>query len=91
MVGKYIAALIDNPGIPYTDPSAIVSNGISILLIAIGVLAIGMIIFAAIMMITSAGNPEKVKTARRALIWGIVGLVIALSVITIINLIVSIV
>jgi NADH:ubiquinone oxidoreductase subunit 6 (subunit J) len=91
MAGKQIAAIINNPNIPNIAIDKVVANGVNIFLVIIGVLAVGMIIFAAIMMITSAGNPEKVKTARRSLVWGIVGLVIALSVAVIINLIVSIV
>ena len=41
-------------------------------------LAAVMIIVAAIVFITANGDPEKIATARQALIWAIVGLVVAI-------------
>lgn len=41
-------------------------------------LALVMILFAALQFLTAAGNEEKVTTARRSLIWGLVGIAVAL-------------
>jgi len=42
-------------------------------------LATIMIIIAGILYLTSAGSPERINTAKKALIYAIVGIVIALS------------
>lgn len=41
-------------------------------------MAVVMILFAALQFLTAAGNEEKVTTARRSLIWGLVGVAVAL-------------
>lgn len=42
------------------------------------ILAIIMILVAAFQFLTAAGNEEKVATARKSLIWGLVGIAVAL-------------
>ena len=79
MKGKL--AVIKDPQIP--SPDSDISNSpepiINVLLLVIGAIAVGMIIFAAVQMITSGGDTEKAKTGRKNLMWGVVGLFIALS------------
>ena len=41
-------------------------------------IAIIMILVAAFQFLTAAGNEEKVATARKSLVWGIVGIAVAL-------------
>lgn len=41
-------------------------------------LAIIMFIYAGIMFLTSSGDPGKLTTARNAVIWGVVGIIVAL-------------
>ena len=41
-------------------------------------IAIIMILVAAFQFLTAAGNEEKVSTARKSLIWGLVGIAVAL-------------
>ena len=50
----------------------------------IGAIAVLMFIIAGIVMITSAGNPQRVANARKTMIYAAIGLVIALSVTSII-------
>jgi hypothetical protein len=46
----------------------------------LAVVAVGMIIYSGVLFMSSAGDPEKVKTARNTLTWAVVGvLVVALS------------
>ena len=40
-------------------------------------LAIAFLLYAAFMFITAAGNEEKVGTAKKAFIWGLVGIAVA--------------
>ena len=88
---NYFAAIIDDPNIPFVEPEILLANAINIFLWLIGIMAVGMIIFAAIQMITSGGDVEKAKNGRRALMWGIVGLIIALSAAIIVNLVIGII
>jgi len=77
--------------IPKLSPDTILRNGINIFLVFIGILAAVMIILSAVQLITSSGNPEKVKKAKMNLMWGIIGLAIALMAGTIVNLVMSII
>jgi len=50
-----------------------------------------MIIVAAIFYLTSAGNPERINTAKKALIYAIVGIAIGISAQVIVNIILGII
>lgn len=41
-------------------------------------LAVIMFVFAGVMFLTSAGDPGKIKTARDAFLWGVVGIIVAI-------------
>ena len=56
----------------------IAKTAIDILFWAIGIIAVIMIIVGGIMYATSMGDPGKAKKAKDAIMYGIVGLVIAL-------------
>ena len=56
----------------------VVQDVIDILFWAIGIIAVIMIIVGGIMYATSMGDPGKAKKAKDAIMYGIVGLVIAL-------------
>jgi uncharacterized BrkB/YihY/UPF0761 family membrane protein len=50
--------------------------------------AVIMFVFAGILFLSSSGEPEKIKTARNAVLWGVVGIVVgilAFSIMTIIK------
>ena len=55
----------------------IVSSILNILTVVVGVLAVVMIILAGSRFITSSGNKEKVAAARRALVYALIGIVVA--------------
>jgi hypothetical protein len=55
-----------------------VGEVIRIAFVAIGILAVVMIIYGAIRLTTSGGNAETVKTARRIILYSVAGLAVAL-------------
>jgi len=54
-----------------------------------GGLAVIMFVVAGIMFLTAQGDPEKVKSARNAFIWGVVGVVVAIMAYSIISIVES--
>ncbi|HKR82324.1 MAG TPA: hypothetical protein VJR27_05010 [Candidatus Saccharimonadales bacterium] len=62
---------------PIFGPQGIMTEIIHILAIFVGVVAVISIIVAGFMMITAAGDSTKVSNARRALLYAIMGLVVA--------------
>jgi hypothetical protein len=63
---------------PQVDPNQVLSNGISIALWGIGILSVAVIIYAAFRIVTARGDVEKAKKGRAAVVWGMVGLGVAL-------------
>jgi len=51
------------------------------------IIALLAFIVAGILFLTAAGDPEKIKTARTAFIWGIVGIVVAILAFSIVAMI----
>lgn len=64
--------------LPTGSASDVFTNILDITYFVIGVVAVIVIIFAGIMYTTSAGNPANIKKAKDAIVYAIVGLVIAL-------------
>lgn len=60
-----------------TQANSLISSILNILTVGVGIIAVVMIIVAGYYYITSSGNQEKVTTAKRTLIYAIIGLVIA--------------
>jgi len=54
-----------------------------------GGLAVVMFVVAGIMFLTAQGDPEKVKGARNAFIWGVAGIVVAIMAYSIIAIVSS--
>lgn len=68
-------------GLPTQDqkPSEIVLNGIRVFMQLLGLVALVLIIYAGFTMLTSAGNSEKISSAKNTLIWTVIGVVVILS------------
>ena len=68
---------------PIEDPfkgktlSAVANQGINILLALIVIAAVVVIIISGFRMIMNGGNPTQLATARRAILWSVVGLLVA--------------
>lgn len=52
-----------------------------------GIIALIMFIVAGILFLTSSGDAEKVKTARTAFIWGVIGVVVGILAYSIVQLV----
>lgn len=68
----------------------VVPNIINFLIGIVGILAIIMIIWSGMRYVLSAGDAGKIKTARTTLLYGVVGLVIALLAFAIVNFVIGI-
>jgi hypothetical protein len=85
---KWLAdPIIINPDIPRPNDNLLV-NVISLFVWAIGVLSVVVLIYASFRLITAQGNVEQAKTARKMIIWSLVGLFLALSAGTILAVII---
>ncbi len=58
---------------------------ISIVLGMLGVVAVGVVIYGGVVYVTSNGDPGKAQKGRNAILYGLVGLVIALLAFSIVN------
>lgn len=68
-------------GLPTQDqePSEIVLNGIRVFMQVLGLVALVLIIYAGFTMLTSAGNTEKITSAKNILVWTVIGAIVILS------------
>src|SRR4029079_14361387 len=55
---------------------ATIADIINILSVAVGIVAVIMIIIAGLRYVTSAGNPEAAKGARNTILYAVIGLVV---------------
>lgn len=78
-----------NLGVEDFNVQKAASNLVNILLYIIGILAVVMIIFGGIMYTTSAGDQAKVTKAKNIILYGIVGLVIAILSYAIVNFVIT--
>lgn len=51
----------------------------------VGAISVIMIVIAGIFYLTSAGSPEKMETAKKALTYAIIGMVVAVAAVTIVD------
>lgn len=61
------------------DPRVIAANIIRIVLGFLGIIAVGLIIYAGWLYMTAAGEPEKIEKAKKILIGAVIGLLICLA------------
>lgn len=60
------------------DVAKLVSQFIQVFAFIVFVLAIAAVLYAGFLFLTSGGNEEKVKSGRSALVWGLIGIAVAL-------------
>lgn len=78
-IKNFIAQAILNPEpLPRADDADVVSI-FNIAYVIFGIIAVLVVIYASIQLIISQGNAEKVATARRNVIYSIVGLIFIAS------------
>ncbi|OGZ93703.1 MAG: hypothetical protein A2633_03095 [Candidatus Sungbacteria bacterium RIFCSPHIGHO2_01_FULL_47_32] len=60
------------------DVANLVNRGVNVFAWLIYVLAFLSILYSAFLFLTSGGSEDKVKSARQALLWGLIGIAVAL-------------
>jgi uncharacterized membrane protein YidH (DUF202 family) len=75
---------------PNVDASDLLNTGIYIALWGVGVMSVAVILYAALRIVTARDDVEKAKKGKRAIIWGMIGLGIALLASFITNLVIKI-
>ena len=77
------------PSLPTVTADAIVSNIVSTLLIVSGAASVVVIVIAGIMYTTSAGNEKRITTAKDAILYAVVGLIISILAFAIVNFVIT--
>ena len=78
------------------DPNGIVPNGtttvggglteiINLMITLVGSLAVIFVIYGGLLMVLSAGNPARIKSARETIIYAMIGLVVSIGAYAIVN------
>ena len=67
----------------------LIKTVVNVLLWAVGILSVIMIIFSGFRYITSAGDASKTKSAQSALIYSVVGLIVAIMAYAIVNMVIN--
>ncbi len=70
------AAELANPLGDISSPEDVVATIIKVLLGVVGVVALLIVIYGGIELMTSRGNQEKIDKGRKALMWAAIGLVV---------------
>jgi ABC-type Fe3+ transport system permease subunit len=87
----------DSPA-PVTIPSSVpagpsvqdlAKNAINALIFIAGIACVIVIIIGGFMYIVSAGNPDRTKTAKDAILYAIIGLIISLAAFAIVNFVIG--
>ncbi len=83
-----------DPTVPCTDqpifgPHGILTTIINLLSLALGVIAVFVIIIGGIKFITSSGDPASVTSARNTILYAIIALVVVLAAQAIVRLVLS--
>lgn len=76
-------------GLSNTDPRIIVGRIIQVGLGLLGIVAFVLIVYGGFMIMTAAGNEEKVETGKNVLLYAVIGLAIILSAYSITNYVIS--
>lgn len=67
-----------SPGLPVGTPEGILVGIMNWLLLIIGVIGVIAFVIAGILYLTSAGDDSKAKTAKQAMLYAIIGMIVAL-------------
>ena len=78
-----------NPGGVNTDLYAMIQNILNWIFGVIGIVAVIMIIIGGFNMMISSGDPGKVKKGKDTILYGIIGLVVAILAFAIVNFVLT--
>lgn len=74
-----------------TSPAQIIVRFINIALLLVGIIAILFIIIGGFLMVTSAGNEDRIRRGKQTLIWAVAGLILSLLSFSIVAMVQSII
>lgn len=81
-------ATLNNP-LSVSTPGALIGNIVKTLMGIVGVVAVLMIVWGGIMYMTSAGNDEKIGTAKKIITGAIIGLAISILAYTLVDFVIK--
>jgi Fe2+ transport system protein B len=70
--------VIPDPGLPKGTLTQIMTQAMNFLLYAVGIIAVISFAISGILYLTAAGDEDRIKTAKKAMVMSIVGVVVAL-------------
>lgn len=71
------------------DPREAVISLISLLMTFLGIIAVIIILYGGFVWLTAAGNEDRVSTAKKIIVAGVIGLIIILAAFLIVNFVVT--
>lgn len=71
------------------DPSGLVKNVINFMLYLVGILSVAFLIWGGIRYTTSAGDSNKVTSAKNTIMYAVIGLIVAILAYAIVNLVIT--
>src|SRR3989339_805425 len=77
--GQSAESLAAQAGLGVSAPRLIIARVINITLGFLGIIALGLIVYAGFLWMTAEGNEQQIENAKKILIGGVIGLVIILS------------
>ena len=87
MLQNIFTTVADMSGIFPNTPSleGTLQKIVTFIFALMGIVAVFVIIYAGFMMMTSSGDPGKVKKGKDTILWGIIGLIVAILAYAIVN------
>ena len=81
--------IMEITGLGERDPRSIAAQVINIILGFLGIIAVGLILYAGFKWMTAGGSEDKITEARKLLVAGVIGLVIILAAFAIANFVLT--
>lgn len=87
--GGSVPKTIDPGNIPTVSGGDLVQDVLNIVYFIVGIVAVGMIIYAGIQYLTANGEPGKAKKAMDTIIFSVVGLIVVIAAFAITNFVIN--
>ncbi len=74
---------------PIVGPNGIVTKGVQVLVIVVGIIAVIMLIISGLRLITSGGDPKNAASARDGILYAGIGIVVVITAQLLINFVLT--
>jgi len=81
--------IMEITGLAERDPRGIAASVINVVLGFLGIIAVGLILYAGFKWMTAGGSEDKITEARKLLVAGVIGLIIILAAFAIANFVLT--